>query len=290
MTPRDILAALLVATIWGLNLVVGKTALEQFPPILFMTMRFALVAIVVAPFVRPPPRHQLLPVIGLSFTMGLLHFSLVFTGLNGTDASVAAVAINLQVPFGIFLASLIFKERLGWRRAGGITLAFGGIALIAGEPRLAGQLLPLLMIIAATFAWAVGMVQVKLIKGLDPLRLNAWMAVFATPQMLLATLLIEDGHWQAITNANWIGYGAVLYNGLLAFVVGYGIWYRLLHRYGVNQTLPFTLLVPVVGVTAAVLVLGESLTLATVAGAVLTIAGVALIQLGPSRPRLERSR
>lgn len=290
MTPRDVLAALLVATIWGLNLVVGKAALAQLPPIFFITLRFALVAIVMAPFVRPPPRHQLLPVIGLSVTMGLFHFSLMFTGLEGANASVAAVAINLQVPFGILLAALVFKERLGWRRAGGMALAFGGIALIAGEPRLAGQLQPLLLIIAATFAWAVGMVQVKLIKGLDPLRLNVWMAVFAAPQMLLATFLVEDGQWQAVTDADWFAYGAVFYNGILAFIVGYGLWYRLLHRYGVNQTLPFTLLVPVVGVAAAIVFLGESLTLATIAGAITTIAGVALIQLRPGQPRLEKSR
>src|SRR3546814_3213789 len=67
----------------------------------------------------------------------------MFHGLKTVDAGTASIAIQLQVPFASLLAAIVFKDKLGWRRALGMAIVFIGVAVIAGEPRLAGQYLAL---------------------------------------------------------------------------------------------------------------------------------------------------
>jgi O-acetylserine/cysteine efflux transporter len=283
MRPSDLLLALIVMVIWGLNFVFAKWGLEQFPPIFMMGLRWAVVAAVLLPFVRVP-RQKLATILLISFTLGTLHFSLMFTGLAGTDAAVAAIAIQTQVPFAALIAAIFLKDRLGWRRATGMALAFIGIVIMAGEPRHAGNLLPILLVIAASFMWAVANIQIKQLGTVDGNALNAYLGLFAAPQLFLVSAVLESGQIESLRNADWVGWSAIAYMAILVTVISYVMWYRILRRYSVNQAMPFTLLVPVLGVLAAALLLNEPLTLRVILGGVATIAGVAVIVL--RRPRL----
>lgn len=287
MRAVDILLFVLVMLIWGINFVVTKVALHEVPPLLLVTLRFAAVALLVAPFVRIPwgKFRQLLP---LSITLGSLHFSLMFTGLTRLDAATAALTVQIQVPVAALLAAIFLGDRLGWRRLTGMVIAFAGVAIIAGEPRFSGNYLPLALVIAASCLWAIANVQIKFLGEIDALTLNAALALFATPQLALACLLLEDGQWSALVEASWRVYAAVAYQALAVTVMGYGLWYHLLRRYKVNQAMPFTLLVPLFGVLSGVSFLGERLTVAILLGGALTILGVAIITV--RRPALaERS-
>ena len=86
---------------------------------------------------------------------------------------------------------------------------------------------------------------------------------------------------EAIAAAGWAGWGAVIYTAIMATIVSYAIWYRLIARLSLNRVVPFMLLTPVIAVTGAGLFLGEALTWATLAGGALTILGVAAIQFRP---------
>jgi O-acetylserine/cysteine efflux transporter len=237
-----------------------------------------MVALILVWFV-PRPRGRMAEVAALSVTMGSLHFGMAYVGLQGIDSSVAAVAMQIQVPFAALLAALVFKDRLGWPRAVGMAVAFLGIVLIAGEPRTESSLFSLALVIGASALWAVGAIQVKRFGPTNVLALNAWIALLAAPQMMLASLVLEEGHWQAISTAGWKGWGGVVYAALGSTIIGFGLWYRLLARYPVNQTAPFALLIPFLGVGFSVLFLGEPLTWALVGGGLLTAAGVATIVL-----------
>jgi O-acetylserine/cysteine efflux transporter len=269
--------------IWGLNFVVVKIGLAQMPPLLFVALRFAVVALILAPFVKPPRGH-FLPIFGISFTLGFLHFALMFTALKTIDVATAAITIQLQVPIAALMAAVVFKDTLGWRRTLGMAVAFAGVALISGEPRLDGQYLALAMVIGGTIVWAVANVQIKLLTEVNGTALNAWVAVFATPQLLLGSLVLETGQWHALAQADWNAFLAILYQAVLVVAIGYGTWYRLLRRYDINQVIPFTLLVPIFGVAGGVLFLGEVLTLSLMVGGCLTVAGVAIIVL--RRPKV----
>lgn len=284
MQPPAVLALVVVSLLWGFNFVVVKAGLGQFPPLAFVALRFAAAAIILLPFLKPP-RGRFLPLLGISVTLGLLHFGLMFVGIRDLDAATAAIAVQLQVPFAALLAALVFNDVLGWRRMTGMAIAFAGVALIAGEPRIAGDWLPLVLVIGAACLWSFANVQIKLLgDDIDPLALNGWLSLLAAPQIVLASLLLEEGQWAAIRAADWVAWGTVAYQAVLVTLVGYGIWYRMMQRYAVNQVMPFTLLVPVFGVLASVAVLGERLSGRMIVGGLATVAGVAVIVL--RRPRV----
>jgi O-acetylserine/cysteine efflux transporter len=283
LRPLHIAVIVGVMAIWGLNFAVAKIGLQQLPPILMMALRFGLVALLLGPFATPP-RGRWRAVFLISVTLGLLHFSLMFTGLSGIDAGTAAIAIQLQVPFAALLAAIFFNDMLGWRRALGMAIAFGGVMLIAGEPRLEGSYFSLALVIMAACIWSVANIQIKMLGEIDGMTLNAWVAIFATPQLLLASMALEDGQLGALAAADWRAYASVVYQSVLVFGLGYGAWYWMLGRYRVNQTMPFILLVPVFGVLSGILFLDETLTATLVTGGLLTVAGVGIIVL--RRPKV----
>jgi O-acetylserine/cysteine efflux transporter len=138
--------------------------------------------------------------------------------------------------------------------------------------------------VTAAPIWAIANIQIKEMGEVNGFALNAWVSLFGAFQLLLASLLFESGQWQAFTQAGWLSWAAILYMSVLVTIVGYGLSYYLMNKYEVNQTMPFTLLVPVFGVLSGVLFLGEPLTWRMIAGGALTIAGVGVIVV--RRPRL----
>lgn len=95
--------------------------------------------------------------------------------------------------------------------------------------------------------------------------------------MLVASLLIEKGHFESLKNATIIGWGTVIYLGIIMTTVGYGIWYHILKKYDVNQAMPFLLLLPVTSIIGNVLFLGEHPSLNTITGGIIIVIGIAVI-------------
>lgn len=278
LNPLHLVAILGLMLLWGINFAIAKIGLQQLPPMLFMALRFALVALLLLPFAKRPT-GQWRAIFAIAVTLGLLHFSFMFHGLKTVDAGTASIAIQLQVPFASLLAAIFFQDKLGWRRGLGMAIAFCGVAVIAGEPRLEGQYLALAFVVTASFIWSISNVQIKLLKDIDGVSLNAWVAAFATPMLIAASLVTEDGQWQALRQADFWAYFAVVYQAVVVVAIGYGYWYWLMRRYQINQIMPATLLVPPFGVLSGVVFLDESVTLALVAGGLMTVAGVGIIIL-----------
>jgi len=145
MRIRDILLALTTMLLWGLNFAVAKLALTEFPPILLSALRFTLVALILLPFIPRPKRIR--PIIELALTLGLLQFPMVFFGLTRLDASTASIVLQLQVPLGVVMAAVLLGEKLTWRHGIGMAVAFAGVALIAGAPRLEANRIGLIFLL-----------------------------------------------------------------------------------------------------------------------------------------------
>jgi O-acetylserine/cysteine efflux transporter len=282
MTLSMIGTLLAVTVVWGFNFAVVKTGLSIVPPIAFVALRFAVVGVMLLPWLRWPQR-RFRDLVVLSVILGVVHFSLMFTGMRGLDVATASIAIQLQVPFAAILAAIFFGETLHWRRLTGMAIAFAGVVLIAGEPRLSGNLLPLFLVIAAACTWAGATIQIKRI-GDDVLALNGWVALLAAPQLALVSWAIEDGQLAAIAAADWRLWLSVAFQALLVTIFGYSVWYRLMRRFSVNQVMPFTLLVPLFGVLSGVIFFDDRLTLLMIIGGLCTIVGVAIIII--RRPRV----
>ncbi len=277
MKKADILTGMLVAVLWGLGITLAKAGMEQFPPILLTAFRFSLTALALIWFVGVPHGY-LRRIFLISIVVATIQYSLTFTGLYGVYASTAAIVIQLEVPFATLLAALFLGDRVGWRRVAGMAVAFGGVALIAGEPRLHDNLLPFFLVMAGALTWSIGQIMIKALGGaVGGFRLIAWVAVFATPQLFLASWLLEDGQARAIATADWLGWGVIVYLGLVMTALGYGLWFRLLGRNPVSHVMPFLLLLPVVTAISGIFLLDEVLTLRTLGGAVLVLSGVGII-------------
>jgi O-acetylserine/cysteine efflux transporter len=152
-------------------------------------------------------------------------------------------------------------------------------------------LLPLIIVLGAALSWSAGNVIARQAKAASGLGLVVWSGA-VVPLPLAGLSLLVDGpdavlgtlaHLQPVTIAS------ALYTAIFGSLVGYGIWNRLLARYPSSAVVPFTLLVPVVGMSAAWLVLAEVPTPAELAGGVLLLGGVATAVLaGGGGPRQRR--
>ena len=284
MKPLDVLAAISVAVIWGMGFVVAKAGMSHFSPILLMGLRFTLTAACLLYFFRPPAA-LLWQLFWISLVSAALQYSLTFNGVRGIDASTAALLVQLEVPFGLIMAWLAFGERISPRQAFGVLIAFAGAVLIIGEPKLAGDLVYAFLVIGGAFTWAVGQIMIKKLGNIGGFRLLSGVALFAAPQLFLASWLFEDHQLEQVQTASLAAWAAVIYLGLVMTALGYGLWYRLLGHYDVNQVMPFLLLLPVTSVCAGIFFLDESLTLKIALGGSMAIAGVALITVQASTSR-----
>jgi O-acetylserine/cysteine efflux transporter len=277
MRIRDIFLALLTMMIWGVNFAAAKIALGGFPPILLTALRFALVAIILVPFCPRPRRIG--PVLGLAVTLGGLHFPLLFSGLARVDASTASVLMQLQVPFSVLLATLLLGEEFGWRRGLGMAIAFLGVVVIAGAPRLQENHLGIVLLLSAALVWGVVSIQLKRAADENPFTLNGWIAIFACIELTAISRVLERPAWGSIGAAGWQAWTALLYMTVFSSVIGYGLWFRLLNRYTVNQTVPFLLTLPVFAVIAGVALNGDRVTVDLAIGGLMTLAGVGICAL-----------
>ena len=283
ITVRDIGLALSIPIIWGMGIVFAKAGLDEFPPLFLMSMRFIVSAVLLCWFF-PPPIGQLRAIFLVALVSATIQYGLTFYGLAGLDASTAVLFMQLEVPFSAACAAIFLNDKLGWKRAGGLVVAFFGVALIAGAPSLRNQLFPAFLVIAGVFTWAIGQVMIKKMVKITGFQLIAWVSVFAGPQMLVSSLILESDHLSLLKNATLIGWGSVIYMGIVMTALGYGIWYHLLKKYDINQVVPFLLLLPVTSILGAVLFLGERPSIRILIGGMIVITGVAVIvMLGQSK-------
>ena len=191
MPLRDLSLALFVMMVWGFNFVAIKWGLAEVPPIFLVALRFAAVAALLLPFVRYPHGH-LKQMLVLSLTLGVVHFSLMFTGLVRLDAGTASIVTQTQVPFGSLLAAIFFREKFGLRHALGLGVALVGVAVLAGGLGTRQDFGAVALVVGAAFFWALANVQIKLMGPVDSLAVNAYLGLFCAPQLLVSSLLLED--------------------------------------------------------------------------------------------------
>lgn len=286
MPIRAILAAICVALFWGGNYTATKIAMHEFPPYIALLLRFIGVALVLAPFALRQPFPRMRDMGFLALTLIVLQFTFIFSALHmGLSVTSAVVAAQLGVPFACILAAILFKDFLGPWRSGGLMLAFLGVVVVAGTPDASAHWQAFLMAVAASFAWASANVYMKRIKPVPSvIPLLFWPALFGIPALALLSFLFESQQIEAITHAHWQSWAWVGYSMVFSSLLGYGIWNHLITTYPMSAVVPYSLLVPVAGITAGVIAFGDPVTAQVIVGATLTIIGVGIITV--RRPQL----
>lgn len=285
LSRTDLVMALTVPLVWGMGFVFAKGAIEHFPPILLMCLRFTLTALVLVWFTAIP-RGNLLRLCGVAVVACAIQYSLTFTGLKGLQAGIASLIVQLEVPFLVMLGAVFLGERPGRRKWLGIAIAFAGVGLMAHQGDFGADVVSVLMVVGGAFTWAVGQVMIRALKDIAGLQVTAWTAVFAAPQLLVMSLVFESGQSEALQAAGPVVWGAVLYLGLVMTGFGYFLWNSLIRKHDVGRVAPFLLLLPVFSVLGGILFLGETPDPARLWGGLVILFGVAVITLNPAQLRL----
>jgi O-acetylserine/cysteine efflux transporter len=274
LNSKQILLALIVPITWGLGFTLAKIGMEQFSALLIMSIRFGIAGLVLVWFTKPPWGHMR-EIFVVALIGSTIQYGLTYNGLKGIDASTAAILVQLEGPILALMGTILLKEKLGLTRALGMGFAFLGVFIIAGEPRLDGHIDSVILLVAGSTVWAVAQIMISRLKGLSGITILAWVAIMATPQMLIASLIIEDGQWQAITSASLVDWSIIFYLAFIMTVVGYSVWYHLLSSVDVSKVSPFLMLLPITSIIAGMILLDEKLTLSMIIGGLMIMTGVA---------------
>jgi len=286
MSINQILLALIVPITWGFGYALTKIGMDQFTPLLLMSLRFGIAGLILVWFTKPPWGYMR-EIFIVAFIGSTIQYGFTYYGLKGIDVSTASILVQLEGPILALLSTLILKERLGWPRALGMGLAFAGVVVIAGEPRLSDSLDSVALVITGAIFWAIAQIMISRLKSLSGITILAWVAIIATPQMLLISLVIEDGQWESIKSANLIDWSIVFYLSFIMTVIGYSVWYHLLRICDVSKISPFLMLLPVTSIIAGMVLLEEQFTLAMGIGGLLVMTGVASTLIKWRKPTMQ---
>ncbi|MFG2825527.1 EamA family transporter [Kitasatospora sp. NPDC048365] len=292
MSPRHIALAVLVAAVWGLNFVLIHVGLEAFPPLLFCALRFAVVA-VPAVFLVGRPRVAWRWILAVGLVLGVVKFGLLFLGMHaGMPAGLSSLVLQSQAVFTALFAAVLLRERPGGRRLAGLAVAFAGIGLAAVDRGVGGPIGAFALVVASAVFWGLANVLTRKAAPEDALRWMVWVSVVPPLPLLGLSLLVEGARADlaALASIGWPGVGAILYVGLVSTLFGFVAWSHLLRRYDASAVAPYSLLVPVFGMSSSWLLLGERFSPLAGAAAVLVIAGIGLTALRPARRERPRRR
>ena len=278
MTFKDTLIASLVPIFLGFGFVIAKPAMEHFPPILLMGLRFTFAASILI-WWFPIPRGYLKQIFIASLIANTLQYSVTYTGLNLIDASAAVLLVQTEVPFGVLFAYFMLKEKPTIRSLIGIGIAFIGVYILTGSPSLDGKFFGIGLTILGSAIWALGQVLVKpLSKEIAPLTLVAWLAIFSGPILIFLSAILDGNTINYIKSANFNSWAIAFYLGFFMQPVTYGCFYYVLKNNPLYKVLPIvTMGIPLTGLLAAILLLGEKPTTELYLGGFIILIGVILI-------------
>lgn len=294
MKLRDIVLALSVIVVWGLNFAVIKWGVSELPPLLLVALRYCLAAFPAILFVKRP-QVKLSWILAYGLTVGVGQFSCLFYAIHiGMPAGVASVVLQAQAFFTILFTALIFKEHIQLSQLLGLVVAAMGLVFISGAIGAANSTsIPLgaflLTLLGAAF-WGLSNIVVRKIsliaaaenKPLNMLSLVVWSSLIPPIPMLLASLYLEKTQLALLSFDSISGSAifSVFYLAFLATIMGYGLWSMLLAKYSAHKIAPLSLLVPVVGLLTAQFILGERLALIQWMGGAIIILGLMITNFG----------
>lgn len=280
---RHFFLALAVVAVWGTNFVVIKLALGQMPPLLFATLRFAVV-VVPTVFFLPRPAVSWRNLAGYGLLIGVGQFGLLFVAMNGQiSPGLASLVIQTQVFFTIGLAMLMAGESL--QRVQWLALALGaaGLGVIVSHTDGSTTPLGLGLILLAALSWAGGNLVSRAAGRINMVAYVVWSSLFAVPPLAALSLWVEG--WDALAaglqQADAFTWAAVVWQAWGNSLFGYAAWGWLLSRYSAATITPMALLVPLFGMGGSALWLGEALPGWKLLAAALVMLGLALNLLWP---------
>jgi drug/metabolite transporter (DMT)-like permease len=287
-----LLGALLAVIFWGVSFVATKAAVAELPPVSLVFARAGLGALLLLALLArrgelgAPPRATWRPLALMGFLGVAFHQTLQAYALELTSAVSTGWLIGLTPVWSALLARVTLGERLGAQKVAGLVLGFAGAVVVVARGQAGAAVLALpatrgdLLILLSTLNWAVYTVLAHAtLRALGALRATA--AAMAIGFGMLVVPWAVAGGWRDFAALSAGVWAAVLFLGVCCSGLGYLLWLGALEKVEASRVAALLFLEPLITLVAGVYLLGETVAASTVAGGLLLLAGVALVQAAP---------
>ena len=271
-----------LSILWGGSFFFNGVSLRELPPLTIVFLRVALAAIILLPVLLvyrtgfPKSLSGWKPFFALALLNNVLPFSLIVIGQTYIPSGLASV-LNATTPlFTVLAMAAAGDEKLYARRVAGVIVGLIGVIVLHGQSLdfEAGQSIGILLCLAAAFFYGLSALYARR-KLLDspPLATAAFQLTASSLVMAVVAAAVERP-WQLPLpgTATWI---AIVGSAALSTALAYIIFFRILRRAGSTNVMLVTLLIPVTAILLGYLVLGETVSLREIVGAV--VIGSALL-------------
>ena len=287
LPPLRLLLALLVVAVWGSNFVVIKWGLAAFPPLTFATLRFAF-AVLPAIFFLKRPAVPWWNLAAYGLMIGVGQFGLLYIAMtHWISPGLASLVVQTQAFFTIGLAMVVARERVRPFQLAALGLAAAGLVWLMIHANAEVTPLGLGLVLLAAVSWAGGNTAARAAAPASMLAYVVWASAFSAPA-LFGLALWREG-WpamsHAVLHADASAWAAVAWQSFGNTIFGYTAWGWLLARHPAATISPLSLLVPVFGMGASAVLLGEPLTSWKLTAAALVLGGLALNTIWPLMAR-----
>ena len=281
--------------LWGSSYLWIKIGLESLPPLTLIAGRLllggaflaAVVAIAREPLPREPRQYGHLLV--MAIVNIVLPFILISVGEQTIDSALASI-LNATVPLTVIVLAPMFlpDERITVPKVAGLALGFAGVILLVApdlvnlsDADLSGEL----MMIGSSVCYGIGNVYSKRnVRGLRPMIPALFQVTFAAAIIVPLALVLDQPIGRITPTPGAIV--AVVWLGILGSGFAYLCYFTILASWGATRTSMVSYLLPVVGIVLGAAVMQDPVTVNRIAGTALIIAGIALVNSGPTIKRL----
>jgi len=288
LTQRQLILLVFLTLAWGLNWPIMKLGVTDFPPLTFRTMSMWLGLPVLAlamvwlkvPFYIPRERYRELFWLAV-VNMFIWHALMILAVKSLTSGRAAILGYTMPI-FSALLGAWFFGNRLRARNWVGVAAAGLGVSLLLWHEltHLSGRPLGVLLALAAAAAWALGTQQLR--QSTMPaaaLTISFWMTVLTTLVMTGLSVTFEMPQWKAPSTVVWL---TILYNAVLIFGFAHAAWTFLARSLPPVASSLSVMMIPILGVFAGAVGLGEVLHWQDWAAVVLMVVAIASV-LVPGR-------
>ena len=282
MSLNHALLAALVAILWGFNFVVIKLGLEEMPQFLFSGLRFTLVALPLVFFI-PKPKTSWWLLAGFGFMQGFLSFACMFKGMNlGITAGLSSIILQTHIVFALVLSHYVLNIKPTKQQIVGVSISVIGMYLVALS--LDHQIISFSafsIIILASLFWAVANLFLKLAGSVSSFGFIVWSSLFAPIPNFICSYYVEGAEaiLSSLQGLTIKGYAA------LFFVIAFATWIAgtvqayLIKEYSPTVVAPYALLIPIVGMAASWVFLGDTMSSQTIGACGVVFIGLVVNQL-----------
>jgi drug/metabolite transporter (DMT)-like permease len=274
----------LLSILWGGSFFFNGLVLKQLPPLTVVFLRVAIAAIILLPLLftyrirLPKGLSGWKPFFAIGFLNNVLPFSLIVIGQTYIPSGLASI-LNATTPlFTVVVMAIAGEEKLLLRRIGGVVAGLIGVIILHGDGFgfETGQSIGILLCLAAAFSYGLSALLARKVLSNSPPLGTATFQMLASAAMMTVVAGLVERPWQLPMPdaATWL---AVLGLAALSTALAYIVFFQILRRSGATNVMLVTLLIPVTAILLGYLVLGESISLREIIGALVIGSALLLI-------------